>query len=656
MVGQRACQTRAHFKNPLISTALKTSADASDNHLVVATLLLLAFCIVQTLIGGAKLLYSIPGYTVIAIAAVLTVFPRFVGPIRPVRGPVLATLAFIAYVVGRSLFSPVEYLARTDLYLGLAALAVYLLGAFSVTGSRERMFVFAGLFGFAFFQFAVGAIQFAEGNRFMPLPWIVREGYGIRASGLYICPNHFAGLMELLGLMGMSIVVWSRWKVWAKMLAAYTVVACFAGVGLSGSRGGYLSVAAGALTFVVLSLYAYNHLRHGRSWILGIGLAALLLLILGSAVVVLYKSDFLRARFENIADYENDRILLWEAALKQYTQNPLFGTGSGTYLYYGRHFRSHEVQNDPIHVHNDYLHLLCEYGIIGVALFGVFLLTHVAVGLRSIGELVKERLAPGFRSTSNVLALQIGCMCVVGAYVVHSVVDFNLHIPANTLLVAFIFGMLSNVGVQTNRSAEETRSRRPLLSWALPASGAALLVMACPKLPSEYQVERARVALRDGLWSAAVERARLAMESEKNNPNLYFYLGEGHRNIGETSEVPSERIANWTAAVDAFNKGLEVFPWDIRSLLRNGQALDALLRYSEAEAMFHRAIDADPKSANVYAFYGVHFHRQGLLDLAEVQYLKARKISPDPVAVAGLKEIQQARQKQRELLAPGPKR
>lgn len=594
------------------------------------------------------MLYSLPAYALIALAALMSVAPRYRAKVKPELWPVWATTVFLVYVVIRAWYSPIEYLARPDLYLALASLAVYLLGAFVITGSRERIWIFIGLFAFAFFQFAVGAIQFAEGNRFMPLPWIVREGYGIRASGTYICPNHYAGLMEVLGLMALSFVFWSRWSVGAKMLAAYTAMACMVGVGLSGSRGGYLSVAAGIITFMVISLCLYRQLRHGRAWFVGLGLVGIVGAALLGAVVLLHESDFLRTRFQTILETNNCRLLLWDAALKQYAQSPLWGTGSGTYLYYGRHFRSAAVQNDPVFVHNDYLHLLCEYGLVGALLCGAVLLLHINGAIRSLGQIVRERLVPGFRTTSNVLALQVGALCAVGAYVVHSVVDFNLHIPANALLMAFVFGILANNGVK--KTAARVRVSSASLRWLLPVTGGVLLVVACPKILCEYYAERARVEWRDGNWVQAVEHAKRGLKDEKANPDLYFYLGDSQRNLGNSATVISEKVKNWESALEAFNKGLAVFPWDLRSLLRGAQTLDSLLRFREAEILYQRAIDADPSIANVYALYGLHFHRQGLLDLAETQYRKANKLSSDPVAISGLQEIQAARAKQKELL------
>ena len=92
----------------------------------------------------------------------------------------------------------------------------------------------------------------------MLIPFLQRADYGHRASGFYVCPNHLAGVLEVLGIIGLSITCWSRWPVWSKLLIGYLVCVCYAGVALTGSRGGYLSVAASLIVFAILSLTALS--------------------------------------------------------------------------------------------------------------------------------------------------------------------------------------------------------------------------------------------------------------------------------------------------------------------------------------------------------------------------------------------------------------
>src|SRR5207248_4889414 len=177
------------------------------------------------------------------------------------------------------------------------------------------------------------------------------------------------------------------------------------------------------------------------------------------------------------------------AAIEEWKTSPLFGTGSGTYLYFGRMFRTERIQNDPVHAHNDYLHLLAEYGVVGGALFLFFLVAHFWNGWKDFRRLGPKRVAVSNQLLSNSLALNLGALGSVAAYLVHSFVDFNLHIPANVLLLAFVFGVLTNAGVQ--REGEDSAVPMSILCWRalLLITGAFLAIQSFRFLPGEYFAE-----------------------------------------------------------------------------------------------------------------------------------------------------------------------
>ena len=134
-------------------------------------------------------------------------------------------------------------------------------------------------------------------------------------------------------------------------------------------------------------------------------------------------------------------------------------TGSGTYLVYGRKYRTEQMQLDPIYAHNDYLQLLSEYGIVGAVTFlGIFFAVHWRHGWIDARRLGPKRIAISRRLASNAMAMNTGALGALAAYVVHSMFDFNLHIPANVLLLAFVFGIIANPGVtREQQSGEDVR-------------------------------------------------------------------------------------------------------------------------------------------------------------------------------------------------------
>jgi len=110
---------------------------------------------------------------------------------------------------------------------------------------------------------------------------------------------------------------------------------------------------------------------------------------------------------------------------------PVFGSGLGTFeaLY-----PAYEESSTPPlfeHAHNDYLEYLAELGVVGF----VMLLGGILVMLVFSFLMWKVRRHP------EVKGLALGGMVAVVAMLVHSITDFNLHIPANMMLFAVVLSL-----------------------------------------------------------------------------------------------------------------------------------------------------------------------------------------------------------------------
>ncbi|HEX8295875.1 MAG TPA: tetratricopeptide repeat protein, partial [Chthoniobacteraceae bacterium] len=367
-----------------------------------------------------------------------------------------------------------------------------------------------------------------------------------------------------------------------------------------------------------------------------------LVVIGATAGALMSQSRTLKDRFAAINDPENMRFRLWNAALEQFKLNPSWGTGSGTYLYHGRTFRDPVVQNDPIFVHNDYLHLLAEYGGIGVATFALFFIWHAAGGLRSVKRLAAAAADEG-EVRSDGLALQIGSLSAIATYVAHSAVDFNLHIPANVLVMAFIFGMVATPALPRSINVGWRLFVARLVQVVALLVAGVILWRAVPLLPAEWHAEWSRQALRDRRLPEARAYAAKALAYDKGNPELYYYAGEATR---ETARLDPSKAAELGAeAIRLFEEGLKLFPFDSRLMLKLAQTYDQLRLFSKAEEWLERANEIDPNSMYVRSYYGMHYQAQEMWEEAEAEYLSALEMDTmgqNTIARAGLEQTRAA--------------
>jgi len=577
--------------------------------ILAAILLIGALLSIQVLIGGTRLLFALPAYGLLGIIGVLSLSSfRSVKPL-PDQFCLWSALVFFGYILVRAIFSPAPYLARFDIYSVIAGLVLYFFIACVLTSAKARMWILACLLAAALVHVFVGVIQFTGGNNFMPISFLQRFDYGRRASGFYICPNHLAGLLEVLGIFGLSMVCWSRWPVWSKLLLGYATVACYAGVLLSGSRGGYLSTAASILIFGVLSAGILRAAGARTFLRLGIPIALAAVIAMGAAALLIHRSEDLKDRTRNIVDNKDIRLDLWQAAIEQWKLEPLLGTGSRTYQFYGRQFRTEQMQRDPIYAHNDYLQLLSDYGIVGLGTFALFLVPHLRQGLRVARRMGGKRVAASFRLASNTMALNMGALGAIAAYLVHSVFDFNLHIPANALLMAFVFGIITNPGIQFDNSDRKSGSSIIFWKLLLAVAAAILLVQVWRFAPGEYFAEKARISLRDNRYFSAVAFASEGLKHEKEDPNLFYYLGRAKTLAGDAQANPEAKRSFYEAALGAFEMARKLVPLDEVYVLELAFTYDALTRFEEAEWMYNEALGLDPKSTSAKLYYTTHLDR-----------------------------------------------
>ena len=568
--------------------------------LVGAGLLLLQVSVVAN-----GLLFFLPGYALIALAALIAF-----AAVRQNSAASLfclgATALFCSYIAVRVLTSPVAYVARADLYSMLAGLAVYGLTVTALTSSSRRIALIIALLAFGVCHVLVATVQFGIGHNFTVLSFLKTLPVGERARGFYENPDHLAGLLEIIGVLGLSIAWWSRRPGWVKVLVGYLSLVAYIGLALTASRGGYLSAAASLVIFAVLSLVALQ--AGGASLFRKYGATGLVVLVIGvaGAWLLIKQSPALEKRVAEIASVDQIRLDLWRAAIDQWKLQPLTGTGSGTYLFYGREFRVERMQMDPVVVHNDYLNLLCEYGIVGLIAFLIFFWAHLRYASKTFVRLGPKRLAAGTAPVSDRLALNIGALSATGAYIVHSMVDFNMHVPANAVLMAFVFGILADPGKSSESREPSTASRVTIPRFAIAAVGAILLFQCIRLLPGEYFAEGARIALENEDPEAAVATATEALAYEQKNPNIYFYLGRALGALADEKPRSEKRDSYYESAVAAFDKARALAPLDGYYPLDIAYAYDALGRFTEAEWMYGVARARDPRSVMMSQMYQAH--------------------------------------------------
>ncbi len=159
-------------------------------------------------------------------------------------------------------------------------------------------------------------------------------------------------------------------------------------------------------------------------------------LAVGIIVVLSGVTDSLTKRLGSQGYNPNGRALMHQAALSIIQERPLAGTGAGTYPILQHKYKSSNLGNTAMskRAHNDYLELLANQGLIGFSLLGIATLLLL---LRLFRGLKKSRN----NNAGSLYGLQIASFCSVIAILLHSLADFNFHLPVNTVYFYLILAI-----------------------------------------------------------------------------------------------------------------------------------------------------------------------------------------------------------------------
>ncbi len=198
--------------------------------------------------------------------------------------------------------------------------------------------------------------------------YYIPKGYGIPIGGSYTFADYVMTLAALL----MCGHAFSRTETKKGRICSLLMVAFFMlCILLVGRRGEF--IAAVAMIMIVSLIYCRIKFQKRHLFILLGAIAALVMLII-CCWPLFEKIPFLHRyirTFEKLlsgADITSGRLELWNMAWLLFLKNPVFGIGWGGFAdHVSEGFRALHGQ-DVMDVHNTYLQLLCETGIVGTVL------------------------------------------------------------------------------------------------------------------------------------------------------------------------------------------------------------------------------------------------------------------------------------------------
>lgn len=288
--------------------------------------------------------------------------------------------------------------------------------------------------------------------------FVEKEFYLGRATGTFVNRNHLAGYLEMSLALGIGLLVASLgqekskdWRAHARKwletllgpkmrLRVYLAIMVIALV-LTRSRMGNTAFFVSLPLCGLLMMVLQRKLSRGP-----LILFASLLLVDVLIVGQWFGFEELAERLQNTSAETENRDELNVETWQLFQAYPVAGTGAGTFYSSFPQQRTAEITGFNDHAHNDYLEFASGFGIIGVIPLGLSILLALQAVLKT---LIKRR-------NKLMQGVAFGCLMGIFSLLIHSIVDFNLQMPANGLLFVLLLALSSialNLDRRSSRSA-----------------------------------------------------------------------------------------------------------------------------------------------------------------------------------------------------------
>ncbi|MGA8144865.1 MAG: O-antigen ligase family protein [Candidatus Acidiferrales bacterium] len=335
------------------------------------------------------------------------------------------------------------FLTRTELLRLSAYIIIFFLTAqaFRERADLVKLAWFLIILGFS--VALLGIIQHFTSNG--TIYWVRRLPQGGDVFGPYVNRNHFAGFVELVAPIGMALLVFRGLRRDLFPLAGLLTVLPVGALILSGSRGGIVSFAFEVGVLVLLARTRKGPEGPTMIAIAFVALAAFALIAwLGAGKAI---ERFSKTRVGDVT--LSRRATMFQGAGHIFLAHPVKGVGLGAIVSV---FPRYDNGYDGLvvdHVHNDYLEAFAETGLLG----GL-------CGLAFLWVLLREA-RKSFRAEQGHFsrALHAGAIVAVCGLLLHSLVDFNLHIPSNALLFLLQAYLATSAPLSSESATPRRRTR-----------------------------------------------------------------------------------------------------------------------------------------------------------------------------------------------------
>jgi O-antigen ligase/Flp pilus assembly protein TadD len=439
------------------------------------------------------------------------------------------------------------------------------------------------------------------------------------------------GLMAIITLIAL---IYTRTRgAWVGFIGAMTF---FAGAKLMAERG---------MKKIFKSLFSKKSLI----------IISLMIICLGLLIRYDYrKSGSFTKKFLSIVDLKDPatrhRFVMWRTGIDIIKEHPLLGTGMGTFKkihpkYQSRYLRTKKYgrfEGLSRFVHNDYLEITANTGILGLGTFLWLIVTLYWTGLKRVKQVSESKYSP------NLLIIVLSSLTAV---LIHSFFHYSFYLPTTGMLFWLWLGLLNTNGSKLEKTKENIHPSI-IRQSVIVLITIFLLVWATKPFMASLSFDRAGYYRRSGDYDKAIVMYKKSIMLSPGDDKAHNNLGNVYRDIGLYREALKE-----------YERALKINPYLVEAHNNLGILYVNRGLYDEAIKEYMLAIEINPNLAGVHNNLGNTYRKKGLYDKALKEYQEAVELDRRlveaynnlGVTLAEMGELREAVRQFREALRINPK-
>jgi O-antigen ligase len=247
-------------------------------------------------------------------------------------------------------------------------------------------------------------------------------------SSTYGNHNHMAGFLEMAIPFLIVFFLIRQRNIGIKLGLIFLVLFLLVIQAFTQSRGGWVST-IGAMNFMMVVMLTQKRFKNIKLILVLVGATLVLSVFILVSTPIVERVMTLGEQIET--ESMVGRLKAWTGTIDLIKDHPYIGTGPGTYAIESTKYQSPGLEVMFIQAHNDYLHFIADIGILIIPIMFWILFVFFKTGFKNISS-----------SSRQTMGFTLGVMTSVVGILIHSIIDFNLLIPANAMIFTVIVGIV----------------------------------------------------------------------------------------------------------------------------------------------------------------------------------------------------------------------